>query len=143
MSETQKRWKGSYCLEYHDYQYSNTHVMALLWNWLFFNPAFTPEEGREAKLQVKQIGRKAYGFFSNNDELDVNAPPHVRHDLYALDEEPSKMGLRGSVLEPKGNSRGFRIYLYDASKEKLDYIAKYNTLDDAKSALVLIAVVKE
>ena len=143
MSETQKRWKGSYTLELNEFRYSNTHVMALLWNWLFFNPAFNPPEGKEEKLQVKQVGTKAYGFFSNNDELDVNAPPHVRHDLYALDEDVSKMCLRGSVMEPKGNSRGFRVYLYDDSKSKLEYIAKYNTLEDAKSALVLIAVVKE
>lgn len=143
MSEQQKQFAPSYNWKVEKFSFSNTHVMAMLYDWLFFCPAFTPEEGKEAKLRLKQVGNKAYGFFSNNDELDVNAPPNIRHDLYELNEHIEKMKLKGTVISPRGSRSGYRVYVYNEKDEKLEYVCKHTKLEDAKSALMLIAIVKE
>ena len=133
------RYKKSYKNTLEDMRFTNTYVMAMLYNWLYYNPNFKPAEGKEEKLCLKSFGNYAYGFFSNNDNLDVNAPPHVRHDLYALNSEVDKMRLMGTILE---GERGNRVYIYNEPEEKLEYISKYQTIDDAKSALLVIAMVK-
>lgn len=133
------RYKKSYETKLEDIRFTNTHVMAMLYNWLYYNPNFIPEEGKEKKLCLTPMGSYAYGFFSNNDNLDVNTPPHVRHDLYALNADVEKMHLMGTILE---GERGNRVYIYNADAEKLEYISKYPTIEDAKSALLVIAMVK-
>ena len=78
-----------------------------------------------------------YKWATVNDELDVNMPIVVRHDLLALkkNEHPSTLALRGSVIQ---DGDVFKAYLYNEDAESLELVADCESMDDAKNVLEIL-----
>ena len=120
------------------------YALATMHGYLAFSPTYEPSGGetKEKALGIHFVGDAAYGYFVDNENLDVNVPPSKRYDLYKL-VSGRLPELCGSVFEPEKEGDKVRTYTYDSiriSDGKLVALGKHKNIEEAKRALMLYVV---
>lgn len=87
----------------------------------------------------KKVGSNLYGWFTTNDCLDTNAPPHIRHDFFKS-TEGRRADLVASILETKDDTPVYHVYEY--KDEMLVKITETDDIEAAKSTIEVLAVME-
>ena len=134
-------FKQEYSVTTEDYQNSLSWPDVRFRHMLFVKCL---EEGQDPIIYGagawKKIGSKHYGWFLANDSLDVNAPPHIRHDFYVGEENAHPKLLASVFIECNTEDDTFLVYTYDEKEQKLKHVAEASTLEEVQSMIEVLSI---